>query len=77
MLRTLMHSSGEHNALAVNWEAPVSELVSRGNRRVKRSRTESFHDTEPESCQSNTRTALRVSPLFVESVEELGFVIVA
>jgi hypothetical protein len=28
MLRTLTHCPGEHNALAVNWEAPVGELES-------------------------------------------------
>src|SRR6267378_629507 len=28
-------------------------------------------------CQSNARTALLVSPLFVDSVQELGFIIVA
>lgn len=35
------------------------------------------HLLERDSCQSNTRTALRVSPLFVESVQEVGFAIVA
>lgn len=31
-----MHSLGEHNALAVNWEAPLGELVCGLNKRVKR-----------------------------------------
>jgi hypothetical protein len=80
MLRTLLHSSGEHNALAVNRKPSVGELVRVGNKRIKRSRRESFHDTaarilsiEYRNCSSRVSAfGLKRAGAFPSSVSGFG-----